>query len=323
MARKSRKLSTGLNQFTENTSKSRAGIYVRLSVKDNGYQSSDSLENQIALLKRFIQNQKEEFELVRLYVDNGTTGTDFDRKEWNHLIEDIKSGEINCIMIKDFSRIGRNYIEVGTYLEEIFPSLGVRVVAVNENFDSKKQSFENSMLIHALTNIVNEYYARDISVKITQSKRTMQKNGEYAGGICPYGYKKSEQDRKKLVKDKESADIVKKIFAWRIQGWKLQSIADALNILAIPSPGQYRYLNGNLSFKRSCNTIWKTKHIAGILENPVYLGHMVQGKTRSSYFEHGGKRKYLPKEEWIIAENTHEPLITREQFNIATGEQIN
>lgn len=319
MARKSRKSFNTITDATVDLAvpKYMTGIYTRLSVEDNGYKTKDSIENQVAFLKEFVEKKEEEFQLVHVYIDNGTTGTNFERENWNVLMDDIKKGTINCIIVKDFSRIGRNYIEVGNYLEKIFPFLGVRVVSINDNFDSKNQSFQSDMLMNSLTNIVNEYYARDISKKITQTKRTMQKNGEYASGVLPYGYKKSEANQKKLEVDSESADIVKKIFSWRVSGKGCVQIANYLNELLLPSPGQYRYMNGYSAFKRCQNTKWKSKHVAGILTNPVYLGHMVQGKTRCSYFEQDGKLRFLPKEDWIIVENTHEALITQEQFDIA------
>lgn len=319
MARRSKK---NFSAITKKASDSAApkyltGIYARLSVEDNGYKTKDSIENQIAFLKEFTENKAEEFQLIQIYIDNGTTGTHFERENWNILLDDIKNGVINCIIVKDFSRIGRNYIEVGNYLEKIFPFLGVRIVSINDNFDSKNQSFQSDMLIHSLTNIVNEYYARDISKKVTQTKRTMQKKGEFASGVLPYGYKKSETDRKKLEVDPECAEIVQKIFSWRVSGKGCGQIANYLNTLVLPSPGLYRYMNGCNAFKRSQNTKWKSKHIAGILTNPVYLGHMVQGKTKRSYFEQNGKLRFLPKEDWIIVKNTHQALITQQQFDIA------
>lgn len=318
MARKSRKQNKNVDAVISATTlaKNYVGIYTRLSIEDNGYDTKDSIQNQIAFLKEYVEGQEDKLQLINVYVDNGTTGTNFDREQWNRMLSDIKAGKINCVVVKDFSRLGRNYIEVGNYLEKIFPFLGTRIIAVNEKFDSDKQSFENSMLMNSLTNIVNEYYARDISKKITQTKRTMQMNGECVSGVVPYGYNKSEEDRKKLVVDKESADVVKKIFGWRLQKKGCTTIANYLNELAIPSPGMYRYMNGNQSFKRSSNTKWKSKHVAGILTNPVYLGHMVQGKTRCSYFEQDGKLRFLPKEDWIIVEGTHEPLVTQEQFDV-------
>lgn len=319
MARKSRKNYNGVMDMPAEppVPKYLTGIYARLSVADNGYKTKDSIENQVAFLTEFAEKKGDEFRLIHIYIDNGTTGVDFKRKNWNALMEDIKNGRINCILVKDFSRIGRNYIEVGNYLEKIFPLLGVRVISVNDDFDSEKQSFQSGMLMHSLTNIVNEYYARDISKKITQTIRTMQKNGEYASGVFPYGYKKSEEDRKKLEVDSECADIVRKIFFWRVSGKGCGQIANHLNELALPSPGQYRYMNGCNGFKRCRNTKWNAKHVAGILTNPVYLGHMVQGKTQCSYFEKNGELRFLPKEDWIIAENTHQALITQEQFDIA------
>lgn len=319
MARKSKKNLKSITERVVNSAvpKYLTGIYVRLSVEDNGYKTSDSMENQIAFLKEFTKKKAEEFELIRIYIDNGTTGTNFERENWNILLNDIKNGAINCIIVKDFSRIGRNYLEVGNYLEKIFPFLDVRVVSINDNFDSKNQSFQSDMLMNSLTNIVNEYYARDISKKVTQTKKTMQKKGEFVSSVLPYGYKKCEMDCKKLEADPECADIVQKIFSWRVNGKGCGQIANYLNELALPSPGQYRYMNGCKAFKRSQNTKWKSKHIAGILTNPVYLGHMVQGKTRCSYFEQNGKSRILPKEDWIIVKNTHQALISQEQFDIA------
>lgn len=321
MARKSRKNCKAVTESAVNSvvPKYQTGIYVRLSVENNGSKKKDSIENQIAFLKAFIEKRAEEFELIRIYIDNGTTGTNFERENWNLLLKDIKGGAVNCIIVKDFSRIGRNYIEVGNYLEKIFPFLGVRVVSVNDGFDSKNQSFQNDMLMNSLINIVNEYYARDISKKITQAKKTMQRKGEFASGVLPYGYKKCETDCKKLEADPECADVVRKIFSWRVSGKGCGQIANYLNELALPSPGQYRYMNGCNTFKRSQDTKWKSKHIAGILKNPVYLGHMVQGKTRRSYFEQNGKLRFLPKEDWIVVENTHQALISQEQFDIAAG----
>lgn len=267
-------------------------------------------------MKEYIKKQEGTFQLVKVYEDNGATGTNFERRAWKQLMEDSKSGKINCILVKDFSRIGRNYIEVGNYLETIVCFLNVRVIAVNENFDSLKQLFQSNMLTNALIHITNEYYARDISKKVSQAKRVMQKKGECVSSVLPYGYQKSERDKKKLALDMESADIVKKIFEWRIQGKKYARIASILNELTVPSPGFYRYLKGNQSFRRSNQIPWTSKHVRYILTNPVYLGHMVQGKTRCSYFEQEGKSRVLPKKDWIIVKNTHPPIITQGQFDL-------
>lgn len=317
MARISRKQNKA-EQAAACTKRYSAGIYTRLSVEDNGYESKNSIQNQITFLKEYVE-KREELNLIRIYVDNGATGTNFDREEWQCLMEDIKAGKINCVIVKDFSRIGRNYIEVGNYLENVFPFLQVRVIAVNENYDSSKQSFESSTLMNALTNIVNEYYAKDISGKVIQVKRAMQQKGEFVSGIVPYGYKKSDEDRKKLVIDGESASVVQKIFQWRLQGKGCTVISNYLNELALPSPGLYRYMNGNKRFNSSQKAKWKSKHVAGILTNPIYLGHMVQGKTQRSYFERGGKIQSVPQDKWMIVENTHKPLVSQEEFDIVSA----
>lgn len=316
MARKSRKAAN--HTLVEEISQRRmvTGIYGRLSVTDNGYKESESIENQLEMLKDFLNRHEDEFLLQKTYVDNGATGTNFERPAWTELISDIKSGRINCIVVKDFSRLGRNYIEVGNYLEKIFPFLGVRVISLNDNFDSAVHQFNEKMLISSLTNIVNEYYARDISKKITQTKKTMQRNGEFVSSVLPYGYARSEENQKKLVLDMGASTIISKIFEWRVLGKGCSQIASFLNELLVPSPGLYRYMNGNENFKRCSNSKWKSKHVAAILVNPIYLGHMVQGKTRTSYFEDGGKTRFLPKEEWIIVENTHVAIVTQDQFDI-------
>lgn len=317
MARKSRKVGCQISSVCTHGKRVHVGLYARLSVTDNGYKSGDSIENQIQLIKQYVSSHEDELLLEKEYIDNGATGTNFDRQAWNELLIDMKKRTINCIIVKDFSRMGRNYIEVGNYLEKIFPFLGVRVIALNENFDSKIDQFNEKMLIGSLTNIVNEYYAKDISKKVTQTKNNMQKRGEFVSPILPYGYTRSQENSKKLVPDPDVSMIVKKIFQWRTDGKGCLRIARLLNDLLIPSPGLYRYMNGSNAFSRCANSKWKSKHVAGILTNPIYLGNMVQGKTRTSYFKNNGKTYFVPKEEWIIVENTHEPLITPEQFLVA------
>lgn len=319
MARKSRKNANKQESAWAAPARSRSGIYARLSVEDNNCSTGDSIQNQVAFLREFVESREEDFQLIDVYVDNGTTGTNFDREGWQRLLEDIKAGKTDCIIVKDFSRMGRNYIEVGNYMEKIFPFLGVRVVAVNDNFDSMRKTFKNDMLMNSLTNIVNEYYARDISRKVIQARKAMQDNGEYTSGKFPYGYKRSEENKRKMAVDPEAADVVRKIFEWRISGKSCTWIANSLNELGIPSPGLYRFMNGEESYSKSRNARWKSENISDIVTNPVYLGHTVQGKSQSSHFKDNGKAKRLPREEWKIAENTHEALVTEEQFTITMG----
>lgn len=321
MARKSRKPSANPVPVSENMHAllHRAGIYVRLSVEDNGGEAKDSIQNQTEYLKEYLDREHKDLQLVRIYTDNGTSGTNFDRDGWKQLMEDIRSREIQCIVVKDFSRIGRNYIEVGNYMEKIFPFLGVRVISVNDGFDSQEKSFHENMLMNSLVNIVNDCYAKDISRKVVQARRIMQKNGEYTGGPCPYGYRKSQEDKRKLAVDSEAADVVKKIYEWRVQGKSNGWIANALNELAVPSPGLYQFLHGNRAYRRSCHAKWNIAHISGILKNPVYLGHLAQGKSKRSYFQENGTKKRIRQEDWIVSENTHEPLVTQKQFDAAAA----
>lgn len=320
MARKSRKtVKNNLSVMPEMpVPKSKTGIYVRLSVEDNGKTAKNSIQNQIAYLEEYIRKNEDDFELVHIYIDNGITGTHFERPGWKKMMEDIKAGTVDCLVFKDFSRIGRNYIEVGNYLEKVFPFLGIRVVSVNDKFDSRLLPFEGNMLMNSLTNIANDYYAKDISRKTLKAKKTLQENGEYASGVYPYGYKRASS-KKKLAVDTETADIVRKIFEWRTQGKSCPKIANYLNALAIPSPGLYRFMDGMQSFKRSSHSKWRSEHISGILTNPVYLGHLAQGKSQESHFKNNGKKKRMPKDSWIISENEHLPLVTQKQFDIAAG----
>ncbi len=288
------------------------GIYVRRSDVCSNEKRRDSIYNQTLFLKEYVKEHGEELCLVKVYSDSGATGTSFVRSGWNQMLIDIEAGIVDCILVKDLSRIGRNYIETGNYLEHIFPLLGVRVISVSENYDSNA-SFD-LVISNSLTNLMNEFYARDISRKTSTAKHTLQKKGFCIASTPPYGYKKSELDRRRLIVDPECGSIVKQIFAWRADGKGCGIIANYLNVLAVPSPGLYRYQNGNLSFQRCCHEKWKAKHVTEILKDSVYLGHMVQGKTKSSYFVQGGKQISVPKEQWVIVEDMQEPLATQEQF---------
>lgn len=284
----------------------KVGLYVRLSVLDSGKKDSDTIENQEAILRAFIEN-KPQFALQEVYIDNGETGVNFERDEFERLIDDVKSGKIDCIIVKDLSRFGRNYIEAGEYLEKIFPFLGVRFIATNDNYDSVDPSTSDSLSMH-LKNLVNDIYARDISRKICPVLRAKQERGEFIGAWAAYGYKKDENDKHKLVVDDEVAHIVRDIFHWRLSGLSYQSIARKLNECGGPSPSRYRYEKGIIKDKRLANTIWRIAAVKTILENEVYAGHMVQGRKREALWDRQKQIK-VPKEQWIVARNTHEAII--------------
>lgn len=290
------------------------GGYVRLSVEDSGRPGADTMEAQQILVQKFIEAQPD-MQLCRLYSDNGCTGTNFDRPAFEALMEDVRAGKINCIVVKDLSRLGRNYLETGNYLERIFPYLGVRFVAVNDHFDTLTAERSSDGYIVPLKNIVNAAYSKDISRKICSALSIKQQNGEFIGAWAPYGYKKCANDHHRLEPDEETAPIVRKIFQMRHDGAGYLMIARELIRQGIPSPSRHHYLKGDTKSERSANAQWHVPMVEKILQNEVYLGHMVQGRQRSSFGETQGHRT-MPKDEWIIVRNTHEALIDEKTFQV-------
>ena len=289
----------------------RTALYIRVSILDGGRQGSDTVKTQELFLRKFIE-EKPEFLLTYIYTDNGESGVNFQRSSFKQMIEDIKKEKINCIIVKDLSRFGINYMEAGEYIEKIFPLMGVRFIAVNDCYDSEAPGAKDLFGIH-LKNLVNDSYARDISQKICPVLRAKQENGEFIGSWAAYGYKKSEESKYKLVIDEESACVVKKIFQWRLWGMSYQSIARNLDQLEIPSPERYRYKKGVHKNEKAKEALWRAGTIGRILENQVYLGHMVQRKTKAALWK-GEVQTKMPKEQWIIVKNTHESLINELDF---------
>jgi len=230
-------------------------------------------------------------------------------------MDDVRGGKIDCIVVKDLSRFGRNYLEAGNCLERIFPFLDVRFVAVNDHFNTLTAERDNNGLIMPLKNIINAAYSKDISQKSSSALTTKRQNGEFIGSLAPYGYQKSAADHHKLEPNQETAPVLKMIFAWRREGTGYLQIARRLNHMGIPSPSRYHYLKGEVKTERYANTLWHLPIIRIILQNRVYLGHMVQGRVRSG-FSMNMRSLRLPKSEWIVVPNTHEPLIDEETFRI-------
>ncbi|NBH32304.1 hypothetical protein D3Z58_01725 [Clostridiaceae bacterium] len=301
---------TGLQTAMEKVCQT--ALYVRLSVLDSGKKDSDIVETQEALLRQFLEG-KPCFSIFDVYVDNGETGVDFKRDGFERLMEDVRAGRIDCIVVKDLSRFGRNYIEAGEYLEKVFPFLGVRFIAVNDGYDSADPASADGLSLH-LKNLVNDVYARDISAKISPALRGKQMRGEFIGTWAAYGYIKSKEDKHKIVVDPNTAPVVRDIFAWRLVGTSYQKIARRLTEQGIPSPGQYRYMQGIVKDRRFADSPWRIETVKQILANEVYLGHMVQGRKRESLFQ-GQKQKFLPREEWFIVRNTHEAVIDQKTFD--------
>ena len=289
-----------------------AGGYVRLSVEDSGKPGADTIETQQELIQSYIASQPD-MRLYDLYCDNGRTGTNFDRPEFERMMEDVRTGKVDCIVVKDLSRFGRNYRETGNYLEGVFPLLGVRFIAVNDYFDTLNAERSQDGYIVPLKNIMNAVYSKDISRKILPALSTKQQNGDFIGTWAAYGYHKCTEDRHRIEPDEETASVVWDMFQWRLSGLSYQNIARKLNERGVPSPARYHYLKGDAKSERYANTLWSVYAVKKILTNEVYLGHMIQGRKRSGFSE--GKKPYqVPESEWIIVRNTHEPLIDEDTF---------
>ena len=293
-----------------------ATLYLRLSRDDGDKEESGSITGQRELLRDYI-SQHPELREYAIRIDDGFSGSTFERPGFQKMIEDVKAGRTDCIIVKDLSRFGRNYLDAGEYIEKIFPFLGVRFIAVNDNYDSLGEKKSSDDLIIPFKNLINEAYCRDISMKIRSQLEIKRKNGQFLGSFAAFGYLKDEQDKNKLVVDQYAADIVRDIFKWKLEGISPQDIADALNKLGILSPMEYKRSLGmkyTTSFKTSAKAAWSAGTVIRILKNPIYTGVLIQGKeTTPSYKVH--KRIAKDKSEWNVIENSHEAIISGIDFD--------
>ena len=287
--------------------------YIRLSVEDSGKTDGYSLENQEKLVKDFIADQQD-MRLYRLYIDNGATGTVFERPAFDEMMQDMKDGKINCIVVKDLSRLGRNYLEAGNYLEQIFPFFRVRFISITDGYDSNSPDVTDESLIIPLKNIINEGYAKDISQKITTSFEARKKQGQFMGKYPVYGYLKDPENKNHLIVNSETCGIVKRIFQMRDSGMALGAIASQLNEEGIPSPARYLWLKGLSKEERHRDSYWDRSNVKRLLTNKMYLGMLVYGKERTS-FAKGIKRQRVPESEWKYVPNAHEAIIDQELFD--------
>lgn len=306
-------LSTGtLMKKTAKTLLFRTATYARLSV-DSAVTESDSITSQQMLMRDYIKG-KNEFFLVREYKDDGVSGTRFERQAFDSLLGEVRKGNINCIIVKDFSRFGRDHIEVGNYLEKVFPFLGVRFISVNDGYDSFDKECADKKLAVILKNLVNEYVAKDTSVKVASSYATKQENGEYDGGRAPYGYVFADDRKTRFFIDKRPAGIIKDIFTWTMQGDSALAIVKRLTERNINPPKAYQdtgkfYRHG----KERC--YWNEFTVNVILQNIVYAGHMTLHKWKESKAD-GLSRYRLDETEWKITRNTHEAIIEEHDFRL-------
>lgn len=314
MARKSRKNQDTEPILTSQTSSKvySAALYARISVETERKREADTIGNQLQLLKDFVSEQSD-ISIYDIYSDDDISGTDFIRPEFSRMMNDIRDRKIDCVIVKDLSRLGRNYLESGEYIEMVFPFFGVRFIAITDKFDTKYQQADISV---QLKNMANEMYAKDISKKICSANQSLQQQGKYTGSKAPYGYLLDPEDKHHLIIDPETAPVVKEMFEMVAAGNTFHCVAVTLNERGVPSPGRLMYDRGISQADKFKNSKWYMPTVRKIVEKPFYLGWMVSGMYRSDYHSTGEKGcKPVPREEWVITKGTHEPIVTEELFD--------
>ena len=289
--------------------------YVRLSLEDGDKEESNSVTGQKDLIRDYMTRHPELRE-CGMKVDDGFTGSNFDRPAFQEMMAEVKAGRINCIVVKDLSRFGRDHLEAGEYLERIFPFLGVRFIAINDNYDSLYSNAESDELIVPFKNLINEAYCRDTSVKIRSQLEIKRRRGDFIGSFAVFGYRKDPSDRHRLLVDDYAAEVVRDIFQWKLDGLSAGDIAARLSASGIPTPMDYKQsqgMNYSTSFRIKEKSEWSAGMILRILKNPVYTGVLEQGRvTTPSYRVKRLVNK--PREEWAIVENCHEAIISGYDF---------
>lgn len=297
------------------------GIYTRRSFDDNEDKESNTITNQKEMINSFISKEKN-MTIVDYYVDDGYTGTTFDRPGFQEMMKDISDGRINTIIVKDLSRLGRNSLEVGKYIEEIFPIYNIRIIAINDNVDSFKRPESINDLMVPIKNLINESYARDISKKVSSAYYTMASNGKYVAGTSPYGYTFDENDKHHLVVDPDEVEIVRLIFNMALKGDGRVKITKYLNDHNILCRKEIqRRKKYKLSLEPLEETIkykWSTSTIGRMLTSEIYIGNLTQLKTKRESFKNH-KVINVAKEDWVRFEKTHEPIITKADFDKIQG----
>lgn len=300
----------------------KAADYLRLSKEDgdfsfsNNKAESDSISSQRKIIQRFVAQQPD-IELVAEFSDDGYSGTSFERPQFQKMMEAVKAGEINCIIVKDLSRFGREYIDAGRYIEKIFPQLGVRFIAVNDNYDSLNFSTSDSLIV-PIKNFLNDSYCRDISIKVRSNFESRRRNGEFVSNYTPYGYLRSPNDKTQLVIDEAAGEVVRDIFRWKVEGMSPVTIAEKLNLRGVLSPSEHKRsigINYKTAFQTNARSKWSPKTVIRILTNEVYTGVLIQGKRTTPNYK---VKHTIVKDEqdWSRIEHAHEPIIQVREFEL-------
>lgn len=291
--------------------------YVRLSCEDGDRLESNSVMGQKNLIRDYLSRHPHLIERG-MKVDDGFSGSDFERPAFREMMEEVRAGRIDCIVVKDLSRFGRNYLEAGEYIERIFPFLGVRFIAINDNYDSEHKSGEMDCLLIPFKNLINEAYCRDISMKIRSQLAVKRKRGDFVGSFAVYGYRKDSENKNRLAVDAFAAEVVRDIFRQKLAGVSAGDIADGLNEEGVLPPMAYKKsqgLNYATPFRGGGSPSWNASAVLRILKNPVYTGTLVQGKSASPGWRARGRME-KPQGEWDIVEDAHEAIIDKETFAI-------
>lgn len=297
-----------------------AGEYIRLSREDlnRGRDDSNSVANQKKLLSEFREKHSEEFENVQTYVDDGYTGTDTEREGFQKLLADVMSKKVNCVIVKDLSRLSRNYTDAGSLIENLFVKMNVRFISLVEGVDSYQNPDSVSSILVPITNVINDNFCYQTSKKIRQVFDCKRRNGEFIGAFAPYGYEKDPQNGHNLIIDEKAAEVVRDIFSMFLDGMSKNAIVHTLNERGVPCPSVYKRKQLSLKYQNprvdpALQSLWCAVTITSTLKNRVYCGDMVQGRSRiKSYKIHIQER--VPEEDWFIVENTHEAIIDRKTF---------
>ena len=313
MARKSRKAQAQpVAEVKKKAAALPTAIYARLSVENSGKDDDgNSLQNQIAVCEDYLDGCPH-LRLTEVYSDNGKTGTVFDRPAWNRLMDDVRTGKIQCIVVRDLSRFGRDYVETGSYLEKIFPALGTRFISVKENFDNFTCGNAMESLSVSLQNLVNAMYSRDISKKVSTALRAQMETGIFRNRNLPYGYLWNE-DKTAYVVDEEAAAVVRQIFEWKLREVSVYTIVERLKAGGIESPERHKRRAGTRNGGNIQGEGWCPSTIRGILQNRAYIGEMICGKSETALYK-GLKKRLTEKDNWIVVSDAHPPIVSVSDF---------
>lgn len=297
----------------------KACIYTRLSKEDGDKPESDSIGNQKSLIRDFLKGCPD-IEVVSEKADDGYSGVNFDRRGFQEMMEEIRAGKVDCVIVKDLSRFGRNYIEAGNYIERVFPFIGVRFIAVNDGYDSADRKQSDSLII-PFKNLINDAYCKDISVKIRTQLEVKRKKGEFIGAFAVYGYLKDPEDHNRLVVDAFASEVVRAIFKWKLEGMSQGDIAERLNMQGTLCPMEYKLSLGmkvQTNFRAKRKAAWSWSSVSRILTNEIYTGVLVQGKVGTPNYK---VKKFVEKDEaeWVRVEQSHEAIVDVDTFRVVQG----